>query len=232
MALLSQRERTRYAAFTRPEAAHSFALGRALIRELVAYVSAVPADAVRVDAMCPTCGGPHGKPIIAAPIAARGRIHVSVSRCVGVVVAAATTAGPIGVDVEPADTGKDRISGVRSIAPAPPGIDAESAEATLRRWTAIEAVLKADGRGLTLDPSNVTFYRTASAADPAIAADATGGAVTAQIGDERARYAVTHPQIDWAFVVGIAVAQRGGGSAGSAWSTSHRSKKSSSGASE
>ncbi|MGJ4845295.1 4'-phosphopantetheinyl transferase family protein [Leifsonia sp. Le1] len=118
--------------------------GRAMLRELVAELAAVPADDVRIAARCPDCGGEHGRPVVMAPDAATG-VRVSLAHAGDVTVAAALAGGSVGVDAEP------------STAPETP---TTAAATDLRQWTRIEAVLKADGRGLRVDPAAVAFERT------------------------------------------------------------------------
>jgi len=96
------------------------ATGRALLREL---------GADDVTAVCPSCGGPHGRPLTSAG-------HASIAHADGVTLVA-LGAHPLGVDLERSDA-------------QPPG-------ATARRWTEIEAVLKADGRGLAVAPERIRF---------------------------------------------------------------------------
>ncbi|OUE20411.1 hypothetical protein BFL34_01226 [Clavibacter michiganensis] len=118
------------------------AAGRAALRALAAeLVGADPAD-VTVRARCATCGGAHGRPVLGGSRALDG-LHASVAHAGALVVVAVGADGPIGVDAEPRDR------------EAPPGT-------TLAEWVRIEAVLKADGRGLAVDPSRVR-----TAADPA-----------------------------------------------------------------
>lgn len=101
---------------------------------------------VQLSNPCPLCGGPHG------PV----RVVDGVSELVGVAYARSRTAGTVVavVGVAPA--------GVRSFA-----IDAEFADDPARDaagaplgfsvvdWVRVEAVLKADGRGVRVDPAVV-----------------------------------------------------------------------------
>lgn len=96
------------------------ATGRALLREL---------GADEVTAVCPSCGGPHGRPLSAHGV-------VSIAHADGLTVVALGE-HPLGVDVERSDA-------------QPPGT-------TALRWTEIEAVLKADGRGLAVAPERIRF---------------------------------------------------------------------------
>jgi 4'-phosphopantetheinyl transferase len=125
--------------------------GRPLLRELVAELTGVDAGSVRIEARCPDCGGPHGRPVVMAPDAAR-RIHVSLSHVGSTLVAAASVDRSVGVDAEPADALADR-SRAASIRNALGRTDGDA----LLLWTAVEAVLKADGRGLRVDPRTVSL---------------------------------------------------------------------------
>lgn len=132
-------ERVRVA-WTRSTLDDRRAAGRALIRELTAEL--VPGADLRIEQRCPGCGGPHGRPMLPhAPV-----------------LASVAYAGPWAVVA----VGSDRDV-------AALGIDAEQERAApdlaalfpltsppdLRGWTAIEAALKADGRGLLLSPDQV-----------------------------------------------------------------------------
>ncbi|MFZ0531516.1 MAG: hypothetical protein WAL91_13380, partial [Propionicimonas sp.] len=74
-------------------------------------------------------------------------------------------------------------------------------EPVLRRWTRIEAVLKADGRGLSVDPAEVRL-------------DPTGGAI---VGDPR-RYRVAEVAGPPAYLISLAWCAAGAG-AGAAGTT-------------
>jgi len=132
LATLTAAERERCDTSSRPG---SFLAGRLLLRDLIAELGA-EGDLV---AVCPDCGGPHGKPLLQG-----SSLQLSLSHGAGVVVAAASWDAPVGIDVE-----------------APPSAAALAAigevagEATLERWTRVEAILKADGRGLRVDPRRV-----------------------------------------------------------------------------
>ncbi len=98
-----------------------------------------------VGRRCPRCGGSgHGQPYVDGDT-----VHVSLSRAPGLVVAAVSTAGPVGVDVEQA--GSARFPGFEDVAVHP---DETSTDAT-RTWVRKEALLKATGWGLTVDPRAV-----------------------------------------------------------------------------
>ncbi|OUE20274.1 hypothetical protein BFL36_11465 [Clavibacter michiganensis] len=133
------------------------AAGRDALRALAADLTGADPSEITVRARCATCGGPHGRPVLGGSRALDG-LHASVAHAGDAVVVAVSTDGPIGIDAEP--RGRE----------APPGT-------TLAEWVRIEAVLKADGRGLAMDPVSVRF-----------ADDARG--TVAWIEGEAARYAV------------------------------------------
>ncbi|MBF4617707.1 4-phosphopantetheinyl transferase [Clavibacter sp. VKM Ac-2873] len=138
------------------------AAGRDALRTLAAgIVGADPAD-VTVRARCATCGGAHGRPVLGGSRALDG-LHACVAHAGDAVVVAVSADGPIGIDAEPRDR------------EGPPGM-------TLADWVRIEAVLKADGRGLAVDPARVRF------------ADDAHGTV-AWIDGEPARYRVADVEL-------------------------------------
>ncbi|HWH97717.1 MAG TPA: 4-phosphopantetheinyl transferase [Pseudolysinimonas sp.] len=119
-----------------------FLAGRLLLRRLVAEMTGeAPAD-VEVTAVCPDCDIEHGKPLAGAP-----GLHVSLSHTADLVVAAASWDGAIGVDVEARQLTATLLRAIGSVA----------GEASLEHWTRVEAILKADGRGLRVDPSTVSI---------------------------------------------------------------------------
>ncbi|MCC4908868.1 4-phosphopantetheinyl transferase [Microbacterium sp. cx-59] len=96
---------------------------------------------------CARCGGAHGRPHVEG-----GLDEVSVAYAAGRAFVAAVSrsvATAVGIDAE------------AGAPDAPARIDRMRPETTLREWTRIEAALKADGRGLTLDPALVRI-RTAA----------------------------------------------------------------------
>ena len=130
---------------------------RALLRAVAAELLAVDPRDVTVLRRCTTCGGDdHGRPVVAGP--AHPLVWVSLSRAGGLVAVVATTLGPVGIDVETleavASAGFDDVAfGARELEAV-----RSAADPTLRRaqlWTAKEAVLKARGTGLRVDPREV-----------------------------------------------------------------------------
>jgi 4'-phosphopantetheinyl transferase len=98
---------------------------------------------------CPRCGSTtHGRPVAEA-----AGVHASVSYADGWVLVAVGDAGrvdAVGVDAEP----RSRARGA-----ALHGVITPGRRTSLRRWTRVEAVLKADGRGLSVDPARVRISR-------------------------------------------------------------------------
>ena len=140
LATISADERRRYE--TSPAARQGgFLAGRLLLRQLVAELTGIAPAHVQLTATCPDCGGPHGR-----PVAPGTGLHLSLTHGADVVVAAASDR-PVGIDVEPA------------IAPAAVLADIGSltGHAALLSWTRTEAILKADGRGLRVDPTHVVL---------------------------------------------------------------------------
>ena len=123
----------------------------ALARDLAARVAGVAVARLQLTHRCPRCGSiRHGVPRVLADGAT---VPVSVSRAPGAVAAAATDGTAIGIDIEPADAAGFR--GFAEVAVHPDEqIPADPAEAT-RMWVRKEAVLKALGSGLRIDPRSI-----------------------------------------------------------------------------
>jgi 4'-phosphopantetheinyl transferase len=136
-----------------------------LARLAVAEACAVAPDAVRVRRRCARCGSAaHGVPV--ADRADSGPVpHLSLSRGGDLVVVALSGAGPVGVDVEPVRrAGADPRAPAGDAPRARPGDDlarvvrapgeppAAGSHGLLRTWARTEAVLKAAGTGLSVDP--------------------------------------------------------------------------------
>lgn len=147
--------------------------GHGLLRELVSKMTGLDDATLVITASCPDCGGAHGKPrVLGMP-----DIHVSLARTPGFVVAAVCLAGPIGIDAELLAGSPERAAAVGALT----GIQ------SLQHWTRVEAVLKADGRGLRVDPSRVQV---------------DGDGLTATL--EGVRYRLSEPSLDPAIVVTLA----------------------------
>lgn len=194
--LLTTAERGRWDAIVLPEARDRFLLGRLLLRQGAAELLKIPVERVSVRSECPGCGGPHGRPIIegdgvAAP-------HVSLSSTSGLVVAAflpARRGRGVGVDVEGTEGSPDRATAIDDVVPRKGG-SVSHPLAALRRWTRAEAVLKADGRALRVDPSRVVVRRV-------------GLRLVASVDDDPTSYVVLDRRIGRRAILSIAVAKPG-----------------------
>lgn len=100
---------------------------------------------------CPSCGSnAHGQP----KFASNPNIHVSVSRSSDqqLALVAVSTAAPIGIDVEPAHAAT--LDDIAEVAMHPAETCTSDEELT-RLWVRKEALLKAQGTGLTTDPRSI-----------------------------------------------------------------------------
>lgn len=139
LAAISHAERDRYV--STPDALRdSFLAGRLLLRRLAAELTGLEPESVDLVAVCPDCGGPHGRPVIPG-----SNLHLSLTRNEDAVVAAASWDAPIGIDLERAQQPPQVLAAIGAL----------SGEESVLRWTRIEAILKADGRGLRVDPAHV-----------------------------------------------------------------------------
>jgi 4'-phosphopantetheinyl transferase len=129
---------------------HRFLTGRAAALSAVGRLVGDPMEPVTIDAHCLECGGPHGRPVVSGTM---GGVHVGIAHAAGRAFAVASRSR-IGVDAEPLDTPAARLDAIRALTRGSVG-------GPLARWTAIEAVLKADGRGLRVDPREVRIGRGA-----------------------------------------------------------------------
>ncbi|WP_109508799.1 4'-phosphopantetheinyl transferase family protein [Nocardioides speluncae] len=141
---LSPAERERAARYQRPEDAALSVGGALLVRTIAGRALGVGPAEVRVERVCPQCGGPHGVPRVA------GAPYLSVAHCSGSVLVAACAGHQVGVDVE--DAARSDIGDVTEqlLAPAERrrGLTASD---LLRYWVRKEAVVKATGIGLYAD---------------------------------------------------------------------------------
>lgn len=128
----------------------------------VARVAGVDPGAVRIEQRCERCRGPHGRPVVVHPTGlANGPLHVSLSRAGNAVAVAVTLGGPVGIDIEEIAaasraTFADVAFNGAELAELS-GLDpAELAWTRAAMWTGKEAVLKAWGVGLRVDPRELT----------------------------------------------------------------------------
>ncbi len=147
--LLGELDRERTAGLRRARL-KQFVLGRVLLRRLVEELFPDATGWTVQPGVCPRCGERHaGVELVGVPARA------SVAYAEGLVVAAVApseTVSRLGIDVERDAHDQERAEELRRLIGA-------SRENVLRRWTRVEAVLKADGRGLLIDPGAVWLRR-------------------------------------------------------------------------
>jgi 4'-phosphopantetheinyl transferase len=136
-----------------------------LARTAAAEACGLPVDAVRVDRRCLRCGATtHGVPRVrradCGPVP-----HLSLSRCADLVAVAVTGAGPVGLDLERADADPGGATARVALAPGDTG-------GPLRTWVRKEAVLKAAGTGLAVDPRAFRVVDAADGGRPEVVGDA------------------------------------------------------------
>jgi 4'-phosphopantetheinyl transferase len=130
---------------------------RALVSRQVALSLGCDPRAVAVTRRCDHCGSTeHGRPVVAAPATA----FASLSRAGALVAVAVSRTSPVGVDIESLDAlasaGFDDVA----LTAAERALVEASGDRTLLRgllWTSKEALLKATGEGLRVDPAHVGF---------------------------------------------------------------------------
>ena len=153
--LLGAAERVRAAATERADQRDRFLLGRLLVRDLAADAGGIRPEEVNVTATCEHCGREHSRPRVSWPAAAGPPPSVSLASCDGLVVAAlAPAAVPVGVDVERSRATTSRTAEAERRG-AVTDLVGGSRRTAIRRWVRAEAVLKADGRGLRVEPAAV-----------------------------------------------------------------------------
>lgn len=154
--LLPATERQRWQRFRSGRDRKLYLAAHALARLVAgALLDVSPAD-LRFVARCLDCGGPHGKPTLPG-----SGLELSITHSAGRVGVAVSRGVPVGLDVEGETDAAWRTmaEGVLSAS--------EQAELTrltgddrgagfLRYWTRKEALLKATGHGLSVDPAAVT----------------------------------------------------------------------------
>ncbi|NQX11300.1 hypothetical protein HQQ80_06665 [Microbacteriaceae bacterium VKM Ac-2855] len=165
--LLSDAERARFATTVHPHLAERFVVGRVLVRILIAELTGFHAGDITVSARCPDCGGPHGRPEPSTPDGLLPDLSVSIAHCASAVVAAASWDGAVGVDVEPVGITAERAGAITQVAGAPFSDSLRPADPLLH-WTRVEAAVKADGRGLRVDPRRVRIHELAGRAQARI----------------------------------------------------------------
>lgn len=124
-----------------------------LLRALAARFHGIDPDRVVLGHTCPRCGSDdHGRPLLLPTSSLRTPAQVSLARAGALSIAAVTDAGSVGVDVEVA--GAAAFDGFAEVAlhVTERAVDASAATAA---WVRKEALLKAAGVGLAVDPREV-----------------------------------------------------------------------------
>ena len=140
-------------------------LSRGLLRLVLARYFNIPPAEVEIDRTCPHCGRSHGRPRLGGRHAtATEAIAFSVTHGGDLLVLAFAGSPAVGVDLEPIGAPEDvraelldftltAAERVRLLeVPAP-----ERTRLFLRHWTGKEAILKALGTGLDVEPQAVTL---------------------------------------------------------------------------
>lgn len=134
-----------------------FITAHALLRRLVADETGVDPRRLEFEKRCATCGTDrHGKPHVTG----MRDLHVSVSYGEHMAVAVVTTTGEVGIDVEDLESADfDGFGSVTLDESEAVHLDGLTGDALLaaraRMWSRKEAILKATGHGLVVDPSQV-----------------------------------------------------------------------------
>ncbi len=158
MTLLSPAELARAARFVRTVDRGRFVASRVLLRSTVGAVLGVDAAAVELGYACGSCGSrEHGRPVVATDPSVQLSLSRSAER---VVVAVGRGAEPLGIDVQQIGAvGFVGFDGVALSSPERAAVRAlperDRAFARADAWARTEAVLKARGVGLNVDPSTI-----------------------------------------------------------------------------
>ena len=127
-----------------------FLRGRLLVNALVAELFPDATGWAVSSGGCERCGNLHAG-VVLEGVLARASVAYATNLVV-VAVAPSCLVGRLGVDVESADVDHERALELRRMLGA-------SSEPVVRRWSRVGAVLKADGRGLLVDPGAVHLRR-------------------------------------------------------------------------
>ncbi|MFE7286210.1 4'-phosphopantetheinyl transferase family protein [Streptomyces noursei] len=157
LSLLDATERDRYRQFLREQPRALYLTAHALARKVIAAQYGVRPAALRFAAVCKHCTGAHGKPRLVDP---PFPLELSLSHSDERVAVALTLGADVGVDLERVghhreDLPRTVLSAAerRTLQSVPEG--ARDA-AFIRYWCRKEAVLKATGDGLLVNPAALT----------------------------------------------------------------------------
>ncbi|MEV7187279.1 4'-phosphopantetheinyl transferase superfamily protein [Kitasatospora sp. NPDC093102] len=159
--LLDETERARCSQFVNGRDLALFVTGRTLAKSAVGLLAGIRPEEVLLRALCPDCGGPHGKPWVEGKAAGW---ELSLSHARDMVAVAVAHGHAVGVDVEyfvPAATPGVPVEYELVLTPAERAVVEalpveRRAKACLTLWTRKEAVLKATGEGLNTSMESFT----------------------------------------------------------------------------
>ncbi|WP_418275510.1 4'-phosphopantetheinyl transferase family protein [Isoptericola jiangsuensis] len=148
--ILSASERERESRLLRAADRDRFVVGAALVRRLAGLLSGTAPGRAVVERRCRHCDGDHGPPRLPG-------VEISVTHAGGWVGLACARDGLVGLDVE--EPGRD-LTELAGTVLAPD--ESCTTDDLTTRWTRKEAVLKATGLGLTIDPRAVVVEELGS----------------------------------------------------------------------
>jgi 4'-phosphopantetheinyl transferase len=138
----------------------------AVARLVLGGLAGLPPGSLRIDRVCPACGGGHGKPRLLGDLG----LHVSVSHAADRAVVAVSRDAPVGVDIEQigpwADADLAEVAQL-VLAPEERAVLARQrqearAEVFTTYWTRKEAAVKASGTGLSAPLEDIVVSSPAS----------------------------------------------------------------------
>jgi 4'-phosphopantetheinyl transferase len=140
-------------------------LSRGLLRLVLARYLNLPPAEIAIDRTCPDCGRSHGRPRLRRRHeTAMEAIEFSVTHGGDLLVLAFAGSPPVGVDVEPVgaleDVRAELVDFTLTAAERVRLLEVPAPERTrifLRHWTGKEAILKALGTGLDVEPQAVSL---------------------------------------------------------------------------
>ncbi|WP_371615934.1 4'-phosphopantetheinyl transferase superfamily protein [Streptomyces sp. NBC_00454] len=155
--VLDAAERDRAEQLLKADARHQYVASHLGLRVLLgAYLGLAPAEVAFIREECPCCGGPHGRPAVAADARHDGGSapHFSLSHSDGLAYLAFARV-PVGVDVEAVPGAAVVAAVLDNLHPAETAeltalAEPDRPQALARVWSRKEACLKATGTGVAL----------------------------------------------------------------------------------